>query len=229
MFRWALALLTALVATGSVAQVSATASLVSDERVRGVSISDGRPAAQLDVSYDHESGWYGGAFGSNVQFGDDQPQETELVGYAGYARRMQRGWSLDMGLSRAVFLGDSDYNYTEVHVGVTGNAVSARLYFSPNYFGGSIHTIYAELNGSYRLTDRFKLIGHAGLLQTFAGSTSQTGGTRPHSDFLAGFEYQMRPFTLQVGRVFTDGSSQVYPVAGNHSGGALTARISVTF
>ena len=228
MLRWALALLTALAASTSIAQVSATASVVSDNRVRGVSLSDGKPAAQLDVSYDHDSGWYAGAFGSNVKFYRGSPQESELIGYAGYARRLERGWSVDAGLSRATFIGDADYDYWELHAGVTSEAVSARLHFSPNYFGQSIHTVYGELNGSYRLTDRFKLIGHAGLLQAFAGATDRAG-SHPHADLLAGIDIRAQPFTLQVGRVFSDGAGRVYPVGSQHTGGVLTVRLSATF
>jgi hypothetical protein len=152
-----------------------------------------------------------------------------LVGYTGYAQRLQRGWSVDAGAAYSSFSGNTDYHYAELHAGVTADAVSARLYFSPNYFGQSIHTLYAELNGSYRLTDRFKLIGHAGLLQAFAGATDQTGGGHPHPDLLAGVEYRIQPFSLQMSRVFSDGASRIYPVGSNHSNGVLTARLSVAF
>ena len=229
MLRWALAPLTALVATASMAQVSGSAAVVSDERVRGVSLSNGQPAAQVDVSYDHDSGLYAGAFASNVQFYQHSPQELQLIGYAGYARRIQPGWSVDAGAAYASFSADSDYNYTELHVGVATDAASARLYFSPNYFGQSIHTLYAELNGSYRLGERFKLIGHAGLLQGFAGATGQTGGNHPHDDLLAGVEYHVQAFALQVSRVFNDGASRLYPVGAAHTHGVLTARVSMTF
>jgi uncharacterized protein (TIGR02001 family) len=227
--RGALALLTAFVATASIAQVSATASLVSDYRVRGVSLSNGNPAAQLDLSYDHESGWYGGTFFSNVEFDPQTGQQLQFAGYGGYARRLGHGWSLDAGATYQDFSNDSDYRYVEAHVGVTTDAASARLYYSPNYFGVSIHTLYAELNGSYRLDDRFKLVGHAGMLQAFAGATDQAGGDHPHADFLAGIEWQRRPFSLQVARVFSNSAARVYPVASSHANGVVTVRLSAGF
>jgi uncharacterized protein (TIGR02001 family) len=227
--RWALALLTAFAATASIAQISATASVVSDDRVRGVSISDGHPAEQLDVSFDHQSGWYEGAFASSVQFYDRSRRELQVIGYTGYAQRLQRGWSVDAGAAYSGFSRHTEYQYTELHAGISAEAVSARLYFSPNYFGQSIHTLYAELNGSYRLADQFRLIGHAGLLQAFAGATDQAGGVHPHADFLGGIEYRIRVFNLQVGRVFSDGASQIYPVGSQHAHGVLIARLSATF
>ncbi len=229
MLRWALAPLTALVATASLAQVSGTASLLSDDRFRGVSLTQGHFAAQLDVACDHPSGLYAGAFASNVEFDPAIGQEAQGIAYAGYARRLRSGWSLDAGAAYSDFSNDADYRYWELHAGVASDTFSARLYFSPNYFGGSIHTVYAELNGSYRLTERFRAVGHAGLLQAFAGATDQSGGSHPHADFLAGVEYRMQPFSVQVARVFSDGASSIYPVNGSHTHGVLTLRVSMGF
>ena len=228
MLRWALASLT-LVATVASAQVSGSASVVSDYRYRGVALTQGDPAAQLDLAYDDSNGLYAGGFASNVKFYPHAPEQAQLVGYGGYAWRLERGWSVDAGASFSDFTNDADYRYLELHTGVATESVSARVYYSPNYFGGSIHTVYAELNGSYRLFDQFKLIGHAGLLKAFSGATDQTGGTSPHADWLAGGEYRYRSLTLQVTRVFSDGASLVYPVSSSHTHGVLTARLSLAF
>ncbi|HEX4597762.1 MAG TPA: TorF family putative porin [Burkholderiaceae bacterium] len=228
MLRWALASLT-LVATVASAQVSGTASVVSDYRYRGVALSQGDPAAQLDVGYDFSGGLYAGAFASNAKFYSHAPDQAQLTGYGGYAWRLERGWSVDAGASFTDFTSDADYRFVEVHTGIATESVSARLYYSPNYFGGSIHTVYAELNGSYRLFDQFKLIGHAGLLKAFSGATDQAGGNNPHADWLAGGEYRFRAFTLQVSRVFSDGASLVYPISSGHTSGVLTARLSFAF
>ncbi|MBV8211157.1 MAG: hypothetical protein JO133_13970 [Burkholderiaceae bacterium] len=229
MLRWALALLTALAASGSLAQVSGTASIASDDRFRGVSLTHGRPAAQMEVTYDDASGWYAGAFGSNVEFDPADGQQAQISGYGGYALRLQRGWSADAGAAYSTFSKDSDYRYLELHAGVSNEAASARLYYSPNYFGGSIHTLYAELNGSYRISERFRLIGHAGLLQAFSGATDRTGGTHPHADFLAGAEIQIAALRLQLGRVFADGANSIYPVVSDQAHGVLVARLSWSF
>jgi uncharacterized protein (TIGR02001 family) len=227
--RWALAPLTAFAATASIAQVSGTAAWVSDDRVRGVSLSDGLPAGQLDVSYDHESGWYEGAFASNVRFYERSRRELQLIGYTGYAQRLQRGWSVDAGAAYSTFSKHTRYEYLELHAGVTSDALNARLYLSPNYFGQSIHTLYAEVNGSQRLVESLRLIGHAGLLQPFAGATEEAGSNHLHADFLAGLEYRRQPLSLQIARVFNDGASTIYPVSANHAHGVLTVRISIGF
>jgi uncharacterized protein (TIGR02001 family) len=226
--RWVLAIATGLITTTSIAQVSASASLVSDYRFRGVSLSFGRAAAQLDLSYDHDSGWYAGAFGSNAQFDPDR-LEAQLTGYAGYSRRVGDGLSVDAGAGYSTFSGGDGYNYAELHAGFTANGFSGRLYFSPNYFGVGTRTVYAELNGSHRLGSVIKLIGHAGALQAVTGASGENGGWRPHVDLLAGIEFQVRTFRLQVSRVVNDGTSAVYPVTSAHSKGAWTARLSADF
>jgi uncharacterized protein (TIGR02001 family) len=227
--RWALALAAGLAATASMAQVSGSASVVSDDRVRGVSLSDGKPAVQLDLAYDHPSGLYAGAFASSIQFYDDARHELQLTGYGGYAQRLRDGWSVDAGAEYSSFSGGDGYDYVELHAGITGSAVSARLFFAPNYFGQSVHTLYGELNGSYALTERFRLIGHAGILQLVAGANDQNGGSHPHGDFLAGVEARWQPFSLQLSRIAGDGASRVYPVGANHPAGVWTVRLSAGF
>jgi uncharacterized protein (TIGR02001 family) len=227
--RWALASLIALVTTTAIAQLSATASWVSDERVRGVSLSDGQPAGQLDLSYDHQSGWYEGAFASNVKFFGRWQRELELIGYTGYAHRLRNGWSVDAGAAYSTFSNHTFYEYSELHVGVTSDAVGGRLYYSPNYYGRNIQTLYAEVNGSQRLIEHFRLIEHAGVLQAIAGAPRRAGADEAHPDFLAGVEYRLQPLSLQIARVFNNGAHSIYPVDAGYTHGVLTVRVSVGF
>ena len=62
------ALSLALVASNVSAQISGTASLVSNYRFRGISLSENKPAAQLGLTYDDVQGWYAGAFASTARF-----------------------------------------------------------------------------------------------------------------------------------------------------------------
>ena len=229
MLRWTLAPPIALMASAAIAQVSATTSWVSDDRARGVSLSDGLPAGQLDVSYDHRSGWYEGAFASNVRFYERSRRALQLIVYTGYAHRLQRGWSVDAGAAYSTFSKHTRYEYLELHAGVTSDALSGRLYLSPNYFGQGVHTLYAELNASRRLVEPLRLIGHAGLLQPFAGATGETGSDHLHTDFLAGVEYRGPSLSVQIARVFSDGASSIYPVSADHAHGVLVVRISIGF
>jgi uncharacterized protein (TIGR02001 family) len=228
--RWLLALATALLGTAAQAQLSISVATVSDDRFRGVSLSDGKPAAQFTVAYDHDGGAYAGAFASNVQFDPHSGRQLQMTGFAGYALRLRSGLSIDAGASYSGFTGGDSYNYVELQAGVTTDSVAARVYYSPDYFGLGIRTVYGELNGSRRLTDRLKLVGHAGLLKTI-GSTAglPDGGDNPHLDLLAGLEYAIDPVRLQLSRVANDGSSGVYPLSSDHIGAIWTLRISASF
>jgi len=224
--RWLLAIGTALIATPSLAQISGSASLASDYRFRGVSLSQGRPAAQADLSYDHGSGWYGGLFGSNVQFDDDPRREAQVVGYVGYARRLSGGLGIDAGATYSTFSGGDGYNYAELHAGFTTAQFSGRLYYAPNYFGEDSRTLYAELNASHRLADKVRLIGHAGVLQSLS---SPGGHDRARFDGQAAVELLLQPLTLQLGGVINNGASPAYPIGGGHVRGTWTVRLSVSF
>jgi uncharacterized protein (TIGR02001 family) len=227
--RWFLAIAAGLFATASFAQVSGSVTLASDYRFRGISLSQGRPAAQAEVSYDHASGWYAGLFGSNVRFLDDPGREAQAVGYAGYSRRLRGGLSVDAGADYSTFSGGDGYNYAELHAGLTAEEFNARLYYSPDYFGAGARTLYAELNGSHRLADKIRLIGHAGVLRSLSVASGQSSRERAHLDWLAGAELLLQPFKLQLARVANDGASLTYPIGGAHTGGVWTVRLSASF
>ncbi len=77
-----------LLASASIAQAEITgnASVVSDYNWRGITQTAGDPAIQGGIDYAHESGFYAGAWGSNVDFGDccDENLETDLYfGWSG--------------------------------------------------------------------------------------------------------------------------------------------------
>src|SRR5882672_2254731 len=122
-------------ATGALAQVSGSVSVVSDYRFRGVSLSSEQPAAQADVNYDSTNGWYAGAFVSSVKL-DSYPSLNRLVlTYAGYARRIGPDLSIDAGASYADLSSGTDFDYLEAHAGVTAGSINVQLAFAPTYFG----------------------------------------------------------------------------------------------
>ncbi|MDZ3833753.1 MAG: TorF family putative porin [Sphingopyxis sp.] len=72
--------------------------LVSDYRFRGVSLSGGDVAVQPTITVSHDSGFYLGAWGSNLE---DTPTygEIEVDLYGGYATEIAPGTSIDVGLT----------------------------------------------------------------------------------------------------------------------------------
>jgi len=128
------------------ASVSGSVSVVSDYRWRGYSLSDGRPAAQATLAYDHPSGAYAGLFVSSVRLGAERETGIQGLGYAGYSARLASGVSWDAGVSYSDFSRPSNYAYAEYHVGLAHVEWNARLSHAPRYFGQEYSASYAELN-----------------------------------------------------------------------------------
>ena len=86
--RGIVAIWLALVAADVAAQVSGTASLVSNYRFRGISLSDDKPAAQLGITYDDAQNWNAGVFASTVKFATPSSLELQAIPFVGYALRI---------------------------------------------------------------------------------------------------------------------------------------------
>jgi uncharacterized protein (TIGR02001 family) len=181
------------------AQVGAAATIVSDDRFRGYSLSDGRPAAILDLSYDHSSGLYGTVSGSLVATRHNGLQPLGLLLNAGYAKRLDTGLTVDVGGTHSRYSRYSnraaETAYTEVYAGLSGKFVTARIYVSPDYLEHG--SVYGELNGSLPLAAKLRLSGHAGLLVPFRQSSYAESYGRD-VDWRIGIARQFGPLSLQA-------------------------------
>lgn len=155
-------LATTLAAAPASAQLAASAMLLSDYSVRGMSLSRGRPEPQLRVDYDASDGWYAGALASGVALADSDAS-LQALAYGGYAHRLPTGISWEAGLLDASFAHGAQYRYHEFYAGLAREGLSARIYYSPAYYGEG-KTLYGELNGAWPLPGRLSLNGHVGLL-----------------------------------------------------------------
>ncbi|MEH6756086.1 MAG: TorF family putative porin [Parasphingorhabdus sp.] len=99
---------------GSGLTVSGNATLTSDYRFRGLSLSDGDIAIQGGIDVAHESGFYVGTWASSIE---DSPTygHTELDVYGGWSGEVTPGLTVDVGLLYYVYpngqngAGPSDY------------------------------------------------------------------------------------------------------------------------
>ena len=149
------------------AQVAVEATLQTDYRVRGYSVSDEQPSAALSISYDDPSGLYvGGSAIGTIR--DGEPELLGIQGNAGYAMRIGPTLSLDAGVSKTQYFygyGTSrDYDYTELYVGLALPVVSARLSYSPDYYRNNWETLYAEVEGGIEPAPGWFLSAHGGVL-----------------------------------------------------------------
>ena len=154
------------------AQVSGSVALVSDYQYRGVSLSEGKSVPQLTLVYDDPAGWYVAGFASRMRLHYVPSADLQYVGYAGYSRRLASGLSWEGGVAAYAYPDWASGNYREVFAGLTGERVSGKLSYSPNFLGLNSATLYAEINASYPLRANVSLFGHAGYQASLGGDAS---------------------------------------------------------
>jgi uncharacterized protein (TIGR02001 family) len=133
--------------------VSANVSLTSNYVWRGYTQSDDNPALQGGFDLAHESGFYAGTWGSNVEFAD---AHSELDAYLGYQTELGSGATLDLGYLRYMYPGATDLDISELKAVLGYQQYSLGYYYSPD-FADSIDTHYLELGVSYPLPEDFTL------------------------------------------------------------------------
>ncbi len=228
-----LCLLTLLLVRGvAVAEVSGHVALLSDYRFRGESLTDGRPALQAVVNYDHSSGLFLGALASTVRI---DPAVSGLGAQldAGYARSFSERASWEIGVVTYLFphalqtLVERGYDYTEAFVGASYDMVNARLYYSDDYFGTGGKAAYLEVNASRPLNERVALTGHLGFLDHRQTRQPLAGGRdRSQLDFKAGIAIDVTGFTLELSIVGTTAQQDACPAGTGHCN--ITGVVSVS-
>ncbi|MGI8839186.1 MAG: TorF family putative porin, partial [Caulobacteraceae bacterium] len=197
----ALAVVSPCLARPAEAQWAIAVAADSDERFRGLSLSDGRPVASASIAYDHDSGAYAGATAIGVEGSGNDPRPLGYIGYAGWSARFKAGLAWDVGVTHARYTapasGGYTADYTEVYVGLVGDNLSAHLYYSPNYFGEGAQTVYADLAGAVRPGRRWRLFGQVGAL-TVVGGRSGPGGQRASVDVRAGVAFDFKACELRL-------------------------------
>jgi uncharacterized protein (TIGR02001 family) len=193
------ALLFLSLAAPASAEVGATASLLSEARLRGYSLSAGRPVGQLDLSYDDRSGFYAGLSASVVAYHGVNP--LGLQENIGFAKRLSGGPAIDFGILNSNYSRHADYlgqerslSYSEVYAGVIGKNVASHVYLSPNYFGYGVWALYGEVDASVAPARKLRLTGHLGALTYLGGG----GGGKSGYDWRIGVSREVGPLSAQL-------------------------------
>ena len=166
--------LTLALAIGSAqaAEVSGTIGFTNDYRFRGISQTTGDAAIQgsLDVAF--ENGIYIGAWGSNVDWGDDANIEIDY--YIGFSNDITDHLSYDAAFAYYTYPGyeTADGDYAEVSIGLNYSGlnmadtnlgdVGVTFAYSNDYFNSGDDSKYIALDYSYGVTEYVSLDVHAG-------------------------------------------------------------------
>jgi uncharacterized protein (TIGR02001 family) len=201
------------------AQASFSLGGESDYRVRGVSLSNGRPVARAGVAYDHRSGLYGGATALVGTRAGGRLRALGGVGYVGVARRLGSGLTTDFGVTSTRISSDvmatapgyegpygyvppiryrRSYraDYSEVYAGLSRDNVSIHLYLSPNYLRPGQGTAYVDVNAAIRPAPRVRVFGHAGVLAPLERETADR--LRSRADLRLGVAWEFDHAEVQL-------------------------------
>jgi len=197
--------------TPAAAQVAIQAEFQSDNRYRGVSLSEGRPAIGVTLSYDAPSGLYAGVTGASAIDRD----ALSYTAYVGYAHRIgETAWDVGLTGGGADVRPGGPYArryeavYAEVYAGLTRHNVSAHLYYSPRYIVEEAPTLYADIEGAVRPATGWRVFAHAGLLVPLASTRPGEGGER--ADVRLGVAREFRRGELDLAWTATT-PAPVYP------------------
>jgi uncharacterized protein (TIGR02001 family) len=174
--------------------------VVSDYRVRGISQTRLKPALQAGVDYADPSGFYVGAFASNIKWIKDLGGKAsiEVDIYGGYKGEIAKDVSLDVGVIRYQYSNNNltpDANTNEVYVGMGYGVFSAKYSHSISTFLGfldSKNSNYLEVNANPEIAKQTTLVLHAGHQNVRGGSDAS------YSDYALGLAYDLDGFILSA-------------------------------
>jgi uncharacterized protein (TIGR02001 family) len=155
------------VAGAANAGFTVTPTITSDYDWRGLNQTggpsqSGDPAFQLGATYSHDSGFYIGTWGSNVDWGPGDPN-VEIDVFAGYAGGdAEESFGYDLGVNYYGYPGAGSANFTEVYAGLSKGIFSAKLWYSWEFGGSDEDGIYLEGNATYPLPQDFSVLAHVG-------------------------------------------------------------------
>ncbi len=213
------------------AQVSASVDVESDYRLRGYSLSSGRPTATAQIGYDDDSGVYLNLSATGM-LGRDDPLFLGVQGNIGYAKRLTKRLSLDGGVVRSQYRAPDpttrSHNYTELYLGMTADPISARVYYSPDYFRSGVSTLYGEIEGTVRPAKNWRLNAHLGSLVYLTTPANYFPGRQARYDWQAGVARQFGNLDLHAA-ISGGGPGREYYSGKLRSKTALTAGASWSF
>lgn len=186
--------------------VTGTVGGVSDYRFRGISQTGEDFAVQGSINVNHESGFYVGAWASNVKFANS----SELDVYAGYTRDFG-GITGDVGVYWYLFPGTNGTDVGEVYASLKGQVGPATLKVGANYApkqeaigfqnrkDDNLY-VYGDVSTAIPTTP-ISLRGHLGYS---AGDSTLTIGGDNYFDYSVGADLNWKNLTFGVTYLDTD-------------------------
>jgi uncharacterized protein (TIGR02001 family) len=151
---------TLLLTTQAEAELSGSITGTTDYIEYGYSKSDGDPAIQANLDYEHASGLFLGVSVSSIDFGDHQFEDrsrVEIAPYLGWHFELSQDWRFQFQWLRylyddRIFGGDVDYNMFSATVHYQ-DLITTTVSFSDDLYQQDEVAAYFQASGRYPLTD----------------------------------------------------------------------------
>jgi hypothetical protein len=151
------------------------------------------------------------------------------VANVGYARRLNRRVTLDVGILRSQVRSSHPpsrgFEYTEFYAGALVGPVTGRIYYSPDYRGYK-STLYGELEAGFEPVARWRLSGHVGLL-TYLNTTPFYRAGDTHYDWQLSVGRQLGP--AEIHAALSGGGPRTYYGYGLHKKAVFAVGASFGF
>lgn len=138
-------------------EFSGRVTLASEYIYRGRSVSDGNPALQIGLDYQHSSGLFGGIWGSTIDLDSRYwGSDNELDVYLGYDFELGDRISLTTAVTRYTYPGQwgASYNYNQATAAATLDARhSLEFGFSDDLYGRGGTSRYWELRSEWPMAN----------------------------------------------------------------------------
>ncbi|MBF0161822.1 MAG: hypothetical protein HQL88_06005 [Magnetococcales bacterium] len=192
--------------------LSGNLTLANEYVSRGLTASDHGVALQGTLNANHDSGFYLGFFGSNVDFNDGDGSSLEIDLTAGYTREWSNGLSLDLGVIAYLYPKSpdwADYDYREYFLGggykLDSASLKVKYFYSDDYTGPVDESAsYLDTQLAYELPVKVTLKGHYGYAFGDWYKVQNTRGIRGFSDYSLGAATELAGFGFEVNYVGVD-------------------------
>ncbi len=200
--RVAVALAVLATAGAANAGISSTWTLASDYDYRGITQTARDPAVQAGLDYAHDSGWYIGAWGSNLDFGAPDV-DYEIDVYGGFTGTTASGVGWDAGVLYYTYHDDPDLNFVEIHAALSYSWFKGKLSYSNDFGGastaGRTPAWYFDGSANVPLPGNFSALAHLGYsFGDYWDALQQAGTGRPYLDYSVGLGYALGRFDLAL-------------------------------
>jgi uncharacterized protein (TIGR02001 family) len=136
------------------AEWSGHVALTSEYIYRGLSWSDGNPALQAGVDYEHDGGFFGGLWASSVDLSNNTGRrDIELDYYAGYHFPSESAFAVSAALVLYTYPDDSgnfDYDYAEALLTASfADNYSLEIGYTDDAYGFGTSSHHVEVRGNW--------------------------------------------------------------------------------